>query len=271
MTVDTTLYTLPNGMAIHHHRAYETDFVYREVFVEQIYTKCFGPLPAAATVVDVGANIGLFSLLLKQLYPEARVYAFEPSPVHFGLLRQNLAAYSPVQLFQQGLGEAITHKRFTYYPHYSVMSGFHADASEDRQLLAAGIAGQLQLETPEKLEAAERYIEILMDNKLEDAQEFDCSITTLSTLIKEQQITQIDLLKIDAEKAELDVLRGIDKSDWAKIHRIVVEAHDKKSCETICAQLTAQGYTVQSSKSSEFQEAAIFMIHATLFPETDHG
>jgi len=263
MTTDSALYTLPNGMAIHHHRAYETDFVYREVFVEQIYTQHFGSLPAKSCVVDVGANIGLFSLLVKQLYPEARVYAFEPSPVHFGLLRQNLAPYPSLQLFQQGLGETVTHKRFTYYPNYSVMSGFHADADEDRQLLAAGIAGQLQLETAEKLEAAERYIEILMDNKLENAQEFDCPITTLSTLIDEQKIDRIDLLKIDAEKAELDVLKGINDADWSKIHRIVVEAHDRPSCEIICAQLTAHGYTVKSSKSSEFQQAAIFMIHAT--------
>ena len=270
MTVDSALYTLPNGMAIHHHRAYETDFVYREVFVEQIYTRAFGPLPAAACVVDVGANIGLFSLLVKQLYPEARVYAFEPSPVHYALLRQNLAAYQQVQLFQQGLGEVVTHKRFTYYPNYSVMSGFHADAQEDRQLLAAGIAGQLQL-TPDKHEAAERYIEVLMDNKLENAQEFDCPITTLSAVMQEQKITQIDLLKIDAEKAENDVLKGIHEADWRKIHRIVVEAHDRQSCETISTQLTQRGYTVKSSKSSEFQEAAIFMIHATLFPETDHG
>jgi FkbM family methyltransferase len=263
MTSNTTLYTLPNGMAIHHHRAYETDFVYREVFVEEIYTRSFGQLPTNATVVDVGANIGLFSLLIKQQLPDARVYAFEPAPVHFALLGKNLAAYRAVQLFQQGLGEAVTHKRFTYYPNYSVMSGFHADAHDDRQLLAAGIASQLQLDQPEKVEAAERYIEILMDNKLDDAQQFDCSITTLSAFIDEQKITHIDLLKIDAEKAESDVLGGIADKDWGKISRIVLEAHDKTSCDHICTLLAGRGYSVRQNKSSEFRETAIFMIYAT--------
>lgn len=257
-----TLYKLPNGLAIHQHQAYETDFVYREVFVEQIYTKAFGPLPATATVVDVGANIGLFSLLIKQQLPEAAVYAFEPSPVHFALLGKNLQSYHHIHLFQQGLGEAVACKRFTYYPNYSVMSGFHADAEDDRQLLAAGIASQLQLDQAEKIEAAERYIEVLMDNKLEQAQQFDCPITTLSTFIREQKITRIDLLKIDAEKAEADVLNGIEDGDWDKIARIVLEAHNKQSCETICRLLTKRGYRVIQNKSSEFKNAAIFIIYA---------
>ena len=262
MTSIAPLYTLPNGLAIHHHRVYETDFVYREVFVEEIYTKAFGKLPASACVVDVGANIGLFSLLIKQQLPGSTVYAFEPAPVHFGLLTKNLGGYNHTHLFQQGLGDRVASKRFTYYPNYSVMSGFHADANDDRQLLAAGIASQLQLDQPEKIEAAERYIEILMDNKLEEAQQFDCSITTLSALIDEQKIARIDLLKIDAEKAEGDVLQGIADKDWEKIDRIVLEAHDKQSCENICELLTRRGYMVTQHKSSEFRDAAIFIIYA---------
>lgn len=250
-------------MAIYQHRAYETDFVYREVFVEQIYTKAFGPLPATACVVDVGANIGLFSLLIKQQLPDAAIYAFEPAPTHFALLGQNLQPYRHIHLFQQGLGDAVTRKRFTYYPNYSVMSGFHADDHEDRQLLAAGIASQLQLDQPEKIEAAERYIEILMDNKLEQAQQFDCSITTLSAFIDEQKISRIDLLKVDAEKAEADVLRGINERDWDKIDRIVLEAHDKQGCEQICALLNRRNYVVTQNKSSEFRDTAIFIIHAS--------
>ena len=263
MTSRAPLYTLPNGLAVHHHRAYETDFVYQEVFVEEIYTKAFGQLPARATVIDVGANIGLFSLLIKQQLPEASVYAFEPAPVHFALLAKNLQPYRHTHIFQQGLGETITNKRFTYYPNYSVMSGFHADADDDRQLLAAGIANQLHLDQPEKLEAAERYIEVLMDNKLDGAEHFDCSITTLSAFIVEQKIARIDLLKIDAEKAEADVLKGIQEKDWDKIDRIVLEAHDSKSSEHICTLLARRGYSVSKIKSGEFKNAAIFIIYAT--------
>jgi len=255
-------YTLPNGLTIYHHLAYETDFVYQEVFVQKIYTSAFPDLPQTPCVVDVGANIGLFSLFIKQQFPQAMVYAFEPSPVHFQLCELNLKKQHHVNLFQKGLGETEATKTFTYYPHYSVMSGFHANIDEDKALLAAGIASQLQLDQPEKIETAERYIEILIDNKLDDAQQFNSDIITLSTLIKAEKISRIDLLKIDAEKAEQEVLAGIQDQDWGKIDRVVLEAHDQSSCEIICSLLDKQGYLVNYKKSSEYKDASIFMIYA---------
>ncbi len=33
----------------------------------------------------------------------------------------------------------------------------------------------------------------------------------------------MDLLKVDVEGAELDVLRGVDPQDWARIRQVVVE------------------------------------------------
>ena len=38
----------------------------------------------------------------------------------------------------------------------------------------------------------------------------------------------MDLLKIDVERAELDVLRGIADEDWRKIRQLVMEVHDDK-------------------------------------------
>lgn len=36
----------------------------------------------------------------------------------------------------------------------------------------------------------------------------------------------MDLLKVDVERAELDVLRGISDGDWPKIRQLVMEVHD---------------------------------------------
>ena len=41
-----------------------------------------------------------------------------------------------------------------------------------------------------------------------------------------QGLEQVDMLKIDVERAELAVLHGIADSDWPKIRQIVVEVHD---------------------------------------------
>lgn len=48
-------------------------------------------LPEGSVVFDVGANMGWYSVLLSRIAPPSvRIYAFEPDPVNFGLLEDNL-------------------------------------------------------------------------------------------------------------------------------------------------------------------------------------
>lgn len=59
--------------------------------------------------LDVGANIGWYSVLLDRLSdPAARIFAFEPDPESFRLLQSNLAANGTtrVQALNMALGEA---------------------------------------------------------------------------------------------------------------------------------------------------------------------
>jgi len=51
-------------------------------------------------------------------------------------------------------------------------------------------------------------------------------LTTVSSVIEEQQLTRVDLLKVDVERAELDVLRGIELRHWPLIRQVAVEVHD---------------------------------------------
>lgn len=60
------------------------------------------------TVVDVGANIGFYSLLAAQkVGPTGRVYAFEPEPANFALLRKNIVlnGYTNITPFPKALTE----------------------------------------------------------------------------------------------------------------------------------------------------------------------
>jgi FkbM family methyltransferase len=44
-------------------------------------------------VVDIGANIGYYTLIASKLVgPSGKAYAFEPDPVHYGYLRENIRA-----------------------------------------------------------------------------------------------------------------------------------------------------------------------------------
>ncbi len=58
-------------------------------------------LPDAGCFVDIGANIGYYTLLgARRVGPRGQVFAFEPEPRNFALLRQNLErnGYSNTQL-----------------------------------------------------------------------------------------------------------------------------------------------------------------------------
>src|SRR6266851_1502192 len=54
-------------------------FIFDEIFIQRDYEP---PLVAqrrdVKTIIDVGANVGLFTLRAKQIWPDARVLAFEP-------------------------------------------------------------------------------------------------------------------------------------------------------------------------------------------------
>jgi FkbM family methyltransferase len=63
-----------------------------EVWLEQVYTKDFYVPAAGDVVVDAGANIGLFSLLIARMCPACRVLAFEPFEENYRVLSANLAA-----------------------------------------------------------------------------------------------------------------------------------------------------------------------------------
>jgi FkbM family methyltransferase len=82
-----------------------------------------------ATVVDVGANVGAWSLMAAELFPRAMVYALEVVPETAATLRARVGQYDRIKPFNLGLAAhtgtlslrytatASTHATFTDYPH----------------------------------------------------------------------------------------------------------------------------------------------------------
>ncbi|NIP41474.1 MAG: FkbM family methyltransferase, partial [candidate division Zixibacteria bacterium] len=129
-------YILPNGLSVHHLNKQETDFVYEEIFKEQIYFQHGISLKENATVFDIGANIGLFTLFIKQKYPSARVYAFEPSEEAFQCLQRNTSPYATtVMIYQCGISNDDKESVLTFYPSNSIMSGFYGNLEEEKSFL----------------------------------------------------------------------------------------------------------------------------------------
>lgn len=84
ITVDVPLYRRANQWDLAQVREYEAVFLDRLADIVR-------SLPEPATLIDCGADIGLFSLGLLARAPLARVIAFEPDPSAFEILSRNLA------------------------------------------------------------------------------------------------------------------------------------------------------------------------------------
>ena len=57
------------------------------------------------TVIDVGANVGQFTVASGKLWPKTSIYSFEPLPASFSRLRENIAKMLNVQAYSLAIGE----------------------------------------------------------------------------------------------------------------------------------------------------------------------
>jgi len=129
--------------------------------------------------VDIGANVGYFSLIAANLVGSAgKVYAFEPAPENHAVLRRNieLNGYSNIQPVEK----AVSHKSETTLLYLSALdSGSHSLSQE----AARGIEGD--------------FVQV--------------STTTLDSFFEGEAWPNVDLVKIDVEGGELGVLEGMDR------------------------------------------------------------
>jgi len=63
------------------------EIIDKEIYKFQTESKC-------PVIIDCGANIGISVIYFKRLYPEAKIIAFEPDPVLFKMLSQNILNFS---------------------------------------------------------------------------------------------------------------------------------------------------------------------------------
>jgi polyketide synthase PksN len=257
------LVTLPNGMKIAEINAHETKFLYDEIFVQEVYSAYGLVVPPGGVVLDIGANIGMFSLYAAQKFPGAKMMCFEPAPHCLERLRVNVATLGDAaRVFPTALGQTTGDVEFSYYPHYSILSGMHADEAQDLEVLRAG--ARTQYEQKYGSAPGERELEFLVGTKLQGRQTFRCPITTLSQVLATEGITRVALAKIDVERAENAIIAGIADSDWPKIDQIVVEVHDQgnREHEVMAEMLKGRGYGVGLFTEPTLKNSDIYVVVA---------
>ena len=246
---------LPDGRGITHVDPGEAALLYREIFVEYSYRRAGFPGRSVDVVFDIGANIGLASMYYKQEYPAAFLVAAEPGPDTFAALSANYAEHIPDgRPFQVAVADKAGTARFGYYPSAPAESGLHVDVAED-----IALARRLLVEAGVPEADAARLAE-----KRHQVQYVECRTVTVSELIAQTGVDRVDLMKIDVEKAEMEVLAGIDEADWPRIGALVVEVHDVGGrLNEVAARLSGLGFVVDVEQEARLADTDMHMVFAT--------
>lgn len=253
---------LPNGMEVAYQSRAEVGFFYHDIFEKQIYVRHGVEIKDGDCGFDVGANVGFFTLFAHRRARNVRVYAFEPAPPLFEALNDNVARHGVnARLFNCGVSDRCRTAAFTFYPHSSGMSSFYADEREEREALRAIMRNQLR-QGVAGMEQVMLHADDLLDERLK-ALRYECRLRTLSEVISEERVGVIDFLKVDVQKSELDVLRGIADGDWPKIRQIVVEVHDLDGrLGEIREILEARGYAVSVEQDDHYEQSILYNLFA---------
>lgn len=245
--------TLANGFVVSCLQKHEVSLV--DVEVHSYFSKGLLRLSPGDTVFDVGANIGLFMLAAyERCERNLNVYAFEPVGAIFERLRVNVercAAGGDLRAFDFGLSSSRGEVSFAYYPQAPVLSTGYPDEAADLEVMKGALLGNMihLAEAPLAVRCLRWVPKFLRDPIVHAAlartlrpTTVTCLMDTLSRFVSDHGIERIDLLKIDAEKAELEIFRGIETMDWRIIRQVVVEVHDLDGrLETITALLREHG------------------------------
>ncbi|MFJ1748146.1 FkbM family methyltransferase [Streptomyces sp. NPDC088116] len=247
----------------------ELQFLHDEIFIAESYLQGGIVLREDAVVFDVGANIGIFSLFVGARCPSAEVFAFEPVPDVFTQLRTNVERHGvSTRLFEIGLSDREQQVTFNFYPDLSIMScrSDYADLDNETELVKKYVANARETGPDGRDEHLARVASLV--DKDFDLSERRCQLRRLSAVIDEAGVTCVDLLKIDVQRSELDVLKGLDDRHWALVRQIVMEVHDEVGTPTegrveeVRALLMKHGFEIADTEVDLLRGAGRYTVQA---------
>ncbi len=158
--------------------------VFKEVFIFKSYEL---PIRNVKIILDGGAHIGLSSLYFMNRYPGTIVYAVEPDPGNFELLKRNTENYTGFHLIQGALWKSNTTLKII---------------NDSDQSWAYRVE-----EVPQRQSESINGI-------------------TIQSIMEKFDIDRFDLLKLDVESAEAELFAENYKYWLTRTSNILIELHD---------------------------------------------
>jgi len=179
-----------------------------EIYGRKVYTPDHFEIKGNDIVLDIGAHVGIFAVLASKIAKNGKIFAFEPIPETFSLLKANLSANNASNVVP--INVAVSDKD-------GAKSFF------------------INVEMPIKSS--------LFD--FNDSRKITVRTVSLENFMKKNGIRQIDFLKMDCEGAEHEILFGCSSDTLKKISKISMEYHDKRTVNRLMTFLSKNGFKVR--------------------------
>lgn len=200
--------------------------IVNEVFLYLAYDSVFDNAPVSSdkkpVIVDIGANIGIFSVYAARRFPEARIISLEPMSDNFELIKENLRLNnmtSQVTPVKKGIGGS-SGKAVLYRNDDTDTGG-----------------GSLYMVDKDAFKGVTTEIEL----------------TTLEDIFKEWKIEKIDIMKVDCEGGEYEFFYSTPRDILEKISSMIIECHT----HTVKDWRAEKARLVEFLKASGFEVADI--------------
>ena len=169
---------------------HDESMAYWEIYLREDYFKGDCIIKPGDVVVDIGANVGIFTSLALDM-GASRVIGYEPHKGNFELAKKNNPNAKIYNL-------AVSDKK-----------------DEELELfITVGVGGHSTIK-----DFCEK------DSNHYKSENYFIKTTTINDIIEENFLNKIDFLKIDTEGAELLILKGLSDENLNKISNISLEYH----------------------------------------------
>ena len=225
-----------------------------EVFVDKLYFQEGVSILADDIVLDVGANIGVFTLFAAK--QGAQVYAYEPVPPTFEVLQCNTRLHhleSVAHTRNIGISDRVEEKLMYHYPACSVCDSWTAQDDLFKRMSEnwENTLSLLKVADPDQYKAIsslgsktlqQSAVREIMERHSASPVQIKCQFDTLSRVIAREKIQSISLLKLDAELADWEILNGLKAEDWPRIRQVAMEVHVESDVVPISNFLRERGF-----------------------------
>lgn len=210
-----------NGVTLQAQSSDVVQWLFREIWVDQVYSPPGYEIQRGDTVIDVGANIGAFSMYAATRAPDVKVFSFEPFASNVAWFRKNVedSGLSNVKIFQEAVGGSSGQRPFFIEPGNCMFHSLVSDHSND---------------------GSNRSFEMV-------------KCITLDEIFKANQIECCQLLKLDCEGAELEILENSSPDTLKRVRKIVGEYHSSYKLDTLREFLESHSFHIDYCQSQIFR------------------